>query len=36
MPQTFFLDARHHVVYRVYGAVTSAELTEGIKLATGA
>ncbi len=35
MPQTFFLDARHHVVYRVYGAVTSAELTEGVKLAAG-
>ncbi len=35
MPQTFFLDARHRVVYRVYGALTSAQLTEGISLATG-
>jgi thiol-disulfide isomerase/thioredoxin len=35
MPQTFFLDAAHRIVYRVYGAVTSAELAEGTKLATG-
>ena len=35
MPQTFFLDARHHIVYRVYGAVTSAELAEGLRLADG-
>lgn len=33
MPQTFFLDAAHRIVYRVYGAVTSAELAEGVKLA---
>ncbi len=35
LPQTFFLDARHRVVYRVFGAVTQADLTEGIALATG-
>jgi thiol-disulfide isomerase/thioredoxin len=35
MPQTFFLDAAHRIVYRVYGAVTSAELAEGIKRAAG-
>ena len=36
MPQTFFLNARHHIVYQVYGAVTTAELREGIALATAA
>ena len=35
LPQTFFLDARHRVVYRVFGAVTQADLSEGIALATG-
>ena len=35
LPQTFFLDARHRVVYRVFGAVTQADLNEGIALATG-
>jgi signal transduction histidine kinase/thiol-disulfide isomerase/thioredoxin len=36
MPQTFFLNASHHIVYRVFGQVTSAELSQGIALATGA
>jgi cytochrome c biogenesis protein CcmG/thiol:disulfide interchange protein DsbE len=31
-PQTFFLNARHEVVYRVIGAVTSQELTRGEQL----
>ena len=35
LPQTFFLDARHRIVDRVFGAVTLAELTRGIALATG-
>jgi thiol-disulfide isomerase/thioredoxin len=35
LPQTFFLDARHRVVYRTFGAVTSADLSKGIALATG-
>ena len=36
LPQTFFLDARHRIVDRVFGAVTQAELNRGIALATGA
>jgi cytochrome c biogenesis protein CcmG/thiol:disulfide interchange protein DsbE len=35
LPQTFFLDARHRIVYHVLGAVTSADLSKGIALATG-
>jgi thiol-disulfide isomerase/thioredoxin len=35
LPQTFFLDARHHVVDRIFGAVTLADLQKGIALATG-
>jgi cytochrome c biogenesis protein CcmG/thiol:disulfide interchange protein DsbE len=35
LPQTFFLDARHRIVDRVFGAVTLAELDKGIALATG-
>jgi cytochrome c biogenesis protein CcmG, thiol:disulfide interchange protein DsbE len=35
LPQTFFLDARHHIVDRIFGAVTLAELQKGIALATG-
>jgi cytochrome c biogenesis protein CcmG, thiol:disulfide interchange protein DsbE len=35
LPQTFFLDARHRIVDRVFGAVTLAELNHGIALATG-
>ena len=34
LPQTFFLDASHHIVDRVFGAVTVAELDHGIALAT--
>lgn len=36
LPQTFFLDARHHIVERVFGAVTQASLRKGIALATKA
>ena len=35
MPQTFFLNAGHHIVYRVIGPITTAELNQGIALATG-
>ena len=35
LPQTFFLDARHRIVDRIFGAVTLAELSKGIALATG-
>jgi cytochrome c biogenesis protein CcmG, thiol:disulfide interchange protein DsbE len=35
LPQTFFLNARHQVVKRVFGAVTMADLNQGIALATG-
>jgi len=35
LPQTFFLDARHRIVDRVFGAVTLADLSQGIALATG-
>jgi cytochrome c biogenesis protein CcmG, thiol:disulfide interchange protein DsbE len=35
LPQTFFLDARHHIVDRIFGAVTLAQLNKGIALATG-
>ncbi len=35
LPQTFFLDARHRIVDRVFGAVTLAQLSKGIALATG-
>jgi cytochrome c biogenesis protein CcmG, thiol:disulfide interchange protein DsbE len=35
LPQTFFLDARHRIVERVFGAVTLAEISRGIALATG-
>jgi hypothetical protein len=31
-PQTFFLDSRHRIVYRVIGGVTQAQLTEGVQL----
>ncbi len=34
LPQTFVLDARHHIVDRIFGAVTLAELQKGIALAT--
>jgi len=32
LPATFFLDAHHRIVKRVYGAVTQAELTSGTAL----
>src|SRR5579875_2528586 len=32
LPQTFFLDASHHIVKRVYGALTRADLTSGVAL----
>jgi thiol-disulfide isomerase/thioredoxin len=32
LPATFFLDSRHRIVKRVYGAVTQAELTSGTAL----
>jgi len=32
VPATFFLDSRHRIVKRVYGAVTQAELTSGTAL----
>jgi cytochrome c biogenesis protein CcmG, thiol:disulfide interchange protein DsbE len=34
LPQTFFLNAEHQVVDRVFGAVTLADLHKGIALAT--
>ena len=36
LPQTFFLNAQHRIVDRVFGAVTQAELNRGMALATGA
>ncbi len=35
LPQTFFLNARHQVVDRVFGALTLADIHHGIALATG-
>ncbi len=32
LPQTFFLDARHRIVKRVFGAVTANELSAGVAL----
>ena len=32
LPQTFFLNAQHQVVERVFGAVTQADLGEGVRL----
>lgn len=32
IPQTFFLDAGHHVVDRVYGALTMPDLARGLRL----
>jgi cytochrome c biogenesis protein CcmG, thiol:disulfide interchange protein DsbE len=34
LPQTFFLDASHHIVDRVFGALTLADINHGIALAT--
>jgi cytochrome c biogenesis protein CcmG/thiol:disulfide interchange protein DsbE len=36
LPQTFFLNAQHRIVDRVFGAVTQAEMNRGMALATGA
>jgi len=36
LPQTFFLNAKHHIVDRVFGAVTLADINRGIALATEA
>ena len=35
LPQTFFLDARHRIVDRVFCALTLADINRGIALATG-
>jgi thiol-disulfide isomerase/thioredoxin len=35
LPATFFLNARHLIVKRVYGPVTEAELADGARLMTG-
>jgi thiol-disulfide isomerase/thioredoxin len=32
LPQTFFLNAQHRIVDRVYGAVTQADLAAGVRL----
>ena len=34
LPQTFFLNAKHRIVDRVFGAVTRADINRGIALAT--
>lgn len=34
LPQTFFLNARHQIVARVYGAVTTGDLTKDVRLMT--
>jgi cytochrome c biogenesis protein CcmG, thiol:disulfide interchange protein DsbE len=34
LPQTFFLNARHQIVDRIFGAVTLADINRGIALAT--
>lgn len=31
-PQTFFLDSRHRIVFRVIGAITQAQLKQGVRL----
>jgi cytochrome c biogenesis protein CcmG/thiol:disulfide interchange protein DsbE len=36
LPQTFFLNAEHRIVDRIFGAVTQTTLRKGIALATGA
>jgi cytochrome c biogenesis protein CcmG/thiol:disulfide interchange protein DsbE len=32
LPQTFFLNAQHHVVYHILGAATKAQLDKGVRL----
>jgi thiol-disulfide isomerase/thioredoxin len=34
LPQTFFLNSRHQIVARVYGAVTTSDLTKDVRLMT--
>jgi cytochrome c biogenesis protein CcmG/thiol:disulfide interchange protein DsbE len=34
LPQTFFLNAKHHIVDRIFGAVTLTDLRKGIALAS--
>jgi cytochrome c biogenesis protein CcmG, thiol:disulfide interchange protein DsbE len=36
LPQTFFLNAQHHIVDHVYGALTQAELAQGVSLMNSA
>jgi cytochrome c biogenesis protein CcmG, thiol:disulfide interchange protein DsbE len=36
LPQTFFLNASHHIVDHVLGAVTAADLAKGLRLMKGA
>jgi len=35
IPETFFLDAKHHIVKRILGGVTMQELTDGVALMDG-
>jgi cytochrome c biogenesis protein CcmG/thiol:disulfide interchange protein DsbE len=35
LPQTFFLNASHHIVDRIFGPLTTSDLSKGIALATG-
>ena len=35
LPQTFFLNASHHIVDRIFGPLTASDLSTGIALATG-
>ena len=35
LPQTFFLNAKHRIVDRIFGAVTLADINHGVALATG-
>ncbi|HEY2553458.1 MAG TPA: TlpA disulfide reductase family protein [Streptosporangiaceae bacterium] len=35
LPQTFFLDAQHHIMKRVFGAVTMRQLTADLALISG-
>jgi cytochrome c biogenesis protein CcmG, thiol:disulfide interchange protein DsbE len=34
LPQTFFLNAKHQIVARIYGAVTTGDLTKDVRLMT--
>jgi cytochrome c biogenesis protein CcmG, thiol:disulfide interchange protein DsbE len=35
LPQTFFLNASHHIVDRIFGPLTASDLSKGVALATG-